>query len=239
MTYTLEKMPADAGGTLSSVAAMATTMIGRGLYDASEVALLCGLAPDQVVRWSVATANGDAPITASFDRLFSFADLVAFAVAQQIRANGVSDRHLRRGVATLRASFGMENPLAVQEVIDRLATSGDSFLARLVDGSYEDIGRGRQGTFQEVIRIHLRRIHFGVSGRPSSWVPVNGVSIDPEVQAGAPCVEGTRIPTAVVSDRAALENLDDIAFDLEIELSAIEAAIKFEELLARGDGLPV
>lgn len=44
---------------LGSVVAMATTMIGSGLYDATEVALLCGLAPDQVVRWSTATTHGD------------------------------------------------------------------------------------------------------------------------------------------------------------------------------------
>ena len=65
------------------------------------------------------------------------------------------------------------------------------------------------------------------------------MAIDPEIQAGAPCVEGTRIPTVVVSQRAAFEGQEAIAFDLEIELSAIEAAVRFEELLAQGDGIPV
>ncbi len=43
-------------GWVGSVAVMTTTMIGSGLYDATEVALLCGLTSDQVVRWSVPTA---------------------------------------------------------------------------------------------------------------------------------------------------------------------------------------
>ena len=96
-------------------------------------------------RSSTSSTHGDAPVSASFDRLFSFADLVTFTVARQVRDNRVSDRHLRKGVATLRATRG------------------------------------------------------------------DGVVIDPEVQAGAPCVEGTRIPTRVVAERAAVEPDDDIA----------------------------
>lgn len=224
---------------MGSVVAMATTMIGSGLYDATEVALLCGLAPDQVVRWSTATTHGDPAVSASFDRLFSFADLVAFTVVRQVRDNGVSDRHLRKGVSTLRSTWSIDNPLASQNVIERLATSGDSFLAQVVDDDYEDIGRGGQGTFQEVIKVHLKRIQFDVTGRPTRWTPIDGVSIDPEVQAGAPCVKGTRIPTRVVAERAAVEPDDDVAFDLDLELAAVEAAVRFEELLALGAGIPV
>ena len=223
----------------STVASMGSTMMGSGLYDATEVALLCGLAPDQVVRWSTATTHGDAPVNASFDRLFAFADLVAFTVARQVRENGVSDLHLRRGVTKLRSTWGVANPLASASVIDRIATSGDSFLAQLVDHDYEDIGRGGQGTFQDVIKVHLKRIEFDVTGRPTKWSPVEGVTIDPAIQAGAPCIDGTRIPTSVVAARAAAEPDDEIAFDLDLELRAVEIAVTFEQLLAEGAGIPV
>jgi len=43
-------------------------MIGSGLYDATEVALLCGLAPDQVVRWSTSSTHGDGPTAFQFWR---------------------------------------------------------------------------------------------------------------------------------------------------------------------------
>lgn len=218
---------------------MGSTMMGSGLYDATEVALLCGLTPDQVVRWSTATTYGDAPVSASFDRLFAFADLVAFTVARQVRENGVSDLHLRRGVTKLRSTWGMDSPLASAKVIDRLATSGDSFLAQLVDDDYEDIGRGGQGTFQDVIKVHLKRIEFDGAGRPTKWSPIEGVSIDPAIQAGAPCIEGTRIQTAVVAARAAEEPDEEIAFDLDLELGAVEIAVQFEQLLAEGAGIPV
>lgn len=239
MSSAAENDGLPASHRVGSVVGMTSTMMGSGLYDASEVALLCGLSPDQVVRWSTSTTHGDAPVNASFDRLFAFADLVAFTVARQVRENGVSDLHLRRGVDKLRSTSGIDNPLASAQVIDRLATSGDSFLAQLVDADYEDIGRGGQGTFQDVIKVHLKRIEFDVTGRPTKWSPVDGVSIDPEIQAGAPCIEGTRIPTSVVAARAADEPDEEIAFDLDLELEAVEIAVKFEQLLAEGAGIPV
>jgi len=62
-----------------------------------------------------------------------------------------------------------------------------------------------------VIKVHLERIQFDGAGRPTRCTPADGVVIDPEVQAEAPCVEGTRIPTRVVAERAAVEPDDDIA----------------------------
>ena len=224
-------------GALSNVAAMTSTMIGSGLYDAAEVALFVGLTPDQVVRWTTDSTHGAAPVTPSFDRLYSFADLVALTVTRQVRHN-VSDRHLRRGVSELRARFGFDNPLAVDEVIERLATSGESFLLRQSGNEFDDIGRGGQGTFREVVELDLKRIEFDDRGGPARWRPIDGIVIDPNVQAGAPCVEGTRVPTAVIGSRLLSDAPDDIAFDLDLELAAIEVAAQFEELLARGAGIP-
>ncbi|WP_420453167.1 DUF433 domain-containing protein [Ilumatobacter sp.] len=218
---------------------MATnTMIGSGLYDASEVALLVGLAGDQVVRWSTDTQHGPAAVTPSFDRAFSFGDLIALTVARQIRAAGVSDRHLRSGTAFLRERFQSHNPLSSHEAIERLATSGNSFLLHESDDQYDDIGQGGQGTFKDVVRIGLKRVEFDEAGGPHRWVPVDGVVIDPRIQAGAPCVSGTRLPTSVIAGRAIDEPLDDLAFDLGVELAALEAAIRFEELLHDGGGVP-
>lgn len=222
---------------LGNLADVTSTMIGSGLYDASEVGLIVGLMPDRVVRWTTDSANGKAPVVPTFDRLFSFADLVALTVVAQIRAN-VSDRHLRGGVSELRTRFGIVNPLAVNSIIAQLATSGDSFLLREAGDEFDDIGRGGQGTFREVVELDLKRIEFDDRGGPARWRPIDGIVIDPSIQAGAPCIEGTRIPTAVIASRLASDEPDDIAFDLDIEFAAIEVAARFEELLASGAGIP-
>lgn len=222
----------------STVRSMTSTMIGSGLYDASEVAMLVGMPADQVVRWSSSTGHGPAPVPSSFDRLFSFDDLVALTITHRIRLNGISDRHLRTGVEQLRSQSGLSNPLASATVIERLATSGNSFLLHRDGNEFDDIGAGGQGVFESVVRLHLKRIEFEDGGGPARWRPVDGVLIDPKVQAGAPCLEGTRIPTAMVASRSQVEPDDEIAFDLAVELDAIEVAVRFEELLHQGSGLP-
>ena len=217
---------------------MTATMLGQGLYDGAEVAWLLGHDTDWVVRWSTPSANGPAIVVPTFERIFSFADLVSFRVAMLVREHGVSDRALRKGVQTLRTKTGLGQPLASHAIIAKLATSGNSFLADLSNGEYEDIGRGGQGVFQEIVRVHLSTIAFDAHGDPTRWVPADGVLIDPEIQAGAPCVTGTRIPTATVADLLEDSDPEDLALDFDLSVEAILLAEKFEQMLAQGVGLP-
>lgn len=216
---------------------MTTTMLGQGLYDAAEVARLLGHDVEWVVRWSTNSANGRAIVTPTFDRWFSFSDLVAFRVALLVRENNISDRRLRRAVDTLRNRTGLTQPLADQEVISRLATSGDSFLLRLPDHQFEDIGQGGQGVFANAVELYLSNIVFDDHGTPTRWLPAEGVVIDPAIQAGAPCVAGTRIPTATIADLLIEEYPEDVAADFDLSIEAVLLAEKFEEMLAAGLGL--
>lgn len=213
-------------------------MLGQGLYDAAEVSLLTGVPVERVVRWANDSARGPAVLSPTFDPMFGFADLISARVAEILHDRGISDASLRRGVETLRERTGLDRPLANQDVIDTLATSGTSFLA-LEGDEYVDIGLKRQGVIQEVARIDLRTITFDSSGGPVHWVPVPGVVLDPTVQAGAPCVEGTRIPTRVIV--GLLDDADhaEVAWEFDLSVEAVKVAEAFEELLASGVGLPV
>lgn len=216
---------------------MAATMLGQGLYDAAEVGWLLGHDPDWVVRWSTSSTAGPAVVAPSFGRMFSFVDLVSFRVGLIIRQQDVSDRHLRQGVETLRVRTGLVQPLASRDVISSLATSGRSFLSDFGTGEFEDIGRGGQQVFQEVIRVHLTHIVFDADGDPERWNPAAGVVIDPAIQAGAPCIAGTRVPTATVATLLRDEEPDDVALDFNVSVDAVRLAEKFEQLLATGVGL--
>ena len=221
--------------TLPSMSA--TRMIGHGLYDAAEIAHLLGHDAEWVVRWSTGSQTGEPIVEPTFERMFSFADLVSFRVGLIIRQRSVSDRHLRQGVATLRTMAGLARPLASHDVIGSLATSGESFLSDLGTGEYEDIGRGGQRVFQEVIRVHLDRITFDAHGDPQRWGPADGVLLDPAIQAGAPCVAGTRVPTATIAALLGDVDPDDVALDFNITVAAVRQAEGFERSLADGVGL--
>lgn len=218
-------------------ASMAATMLGQGLYDAAEVAWLLGHDPEWVVRWSTKSTVGPAIVEPAFGRMFSFADLLSFRVGSLIRQRGVSDRHLRQGMETLRSRSGLARPLASSEVIASLATSGSSFLSDFSTGVFEDIGQGGQGVFQEIVRVHLERVMFDANGGPIRWQPADGVVIDPAIQAGAPCVAGTRVPTATVAAMLDDEDPEDVALDFNITVDAVMSAERFERSLADGVGL--
>ncbi len=216
---------------------MGATMLGQGLYDAAEVARLLGHDPEWVVRWSTPSSAGPAIVEPTFERMFSFANLVSFRVGTMIRQRGVSDRHLRRGVETLRSRTLLGQPLAMKDVISSLATSGKSFLSNYSGEEFEDIGRGGQGVFQEVIRVHLTRIEFDTHGEPERWIPARGVVIDPTIQAGAPCIVGTRVPTATVAEMLRSEDPEDVALDFNVTVAALDLANEFERLLADRVGI--
>jgi uncharacterized protein (DUF433 family) len=216
---------------------MTTSMLNQGLYDAAEVARLLGHDSDWVVRWATPSANGPAVIEPTFERCFAFEDLVSFRVALLIRDNGVSDKSLRSGLRTLRERTKQPRPLAVENVIKTLATSGSSFLMDAGGGELDDIGRGGQGVFADVARLYLTRIQFDASSHASFWLPVPGVRIDPRIQAGAPCIDGTRILTSTVSDMLDESDVEDVALDFDISIEALLLADEFERMLAEGVGL--
>lgn len=220
-----------------TIAAMTATMLGQGMYDVAEVARLLGHDGEWVVRWSTSSAAGPAIVPATFDRWFSFADLVAFRVGLIVREHSVADRHLRHGVERLRNRTGLAQPLASHAVIAQLATSGDSFLWRLPNHEFEDIGRGGQGVFAKAVELYLSNITFDGQGSPKRWQPTAGVLIDPAIQAGAPCVAGTRIPTSTIADLLAVEYPEDVAADFDLSVEAVLLAEKFEQMLAAGHGL--
>ena len=198
--------------------------------------LLLGRGPGQIARWAGPAGRLSAVVSPSFERAFSFADLVSLRVAAQLREANVSDHDLRRGVAALRAHFGSERPLADQAILGRLATSGRSFLVDLGDG-WVDIGHGGQGVFQSVVRLYLQRLQFNDAGQPNLWRPAHRVALDPRIQAGAPCIEGTRVPTATIADLLQSEDAKDIALDFDLSVEDVFAAAAFEESLERGVAL--
>ena len=234
-------------------------MLNRGVYDGDEAAILIGVQPNQLIRWAAPDAAGLAPVVQpTFDRAFSFADLVSLRVAAQLRSRGVSGTELRRGLSQLRTRFDTDVPLTQKHILDRLATSGTSFLARLDDSandsgisrlrsgqrnsadwseSWTDVGRHGQGVFEDVVLVYLKHIHFNDSGQPSTWRPARGIVLDPRVQAGAPCLEGTRIPTSSVINLLAVESEEDIAEDYGIRVADVRRAAAFENGLRAGHGM--
>lgn len=68
---------------------MSTGMIDQGMYDAVEVTRLVGHSVEWVVGLSTDSTHGPAPVPPSFERMFSFLDLISldFAALLSLRLN--------------------------------------------------------------------------------------------------------------------------------------------------------
>jgi uncharacterized protein (DUF433 family) len=96
-----------------------------------------------------------------------------------------------------------------------------------------DAGRDGQLPFDEVIRPLLDRLQFGSDQLATAWRPVDGVLVNPAIQAGAPCLQGTRITTHHLAALVLVgESPEDIAADYDLDLVNVVDALAYEQSLA-------
>ena len=214
-----------------------TLLVNSGIYDAHEVAHLLAVDVEQVVRWSTPDAKGRPAIVApSQGRSFSFLDLVSLSVVATLRHRGIADRAIRSGVRALQQAHDLAQPLAHRAVLDTVGTSGASFVAQLPSGWY-DIGAGTRGAFESVVSVYFSVLTYDEVGVTAAWRPFEHVTLDPRIQAGAPCIVGTRIPTATIAALLESAPAEEIAQEYGITIDEVEAADKFEQQLIDGHGL--
>lgn len=195
-------------------------LLGRGIYDLVEAARLVGRDPETVARWT----RGKQPLyPIDQTRFLSFLDVISLLVVSELVARGVPKKEIRAGADYLAKTLDTDHPFAHEE----LATAGAAFFGKF--GAWVDVGKGGQGAFEIAVRDYLKPIEYGTDRLAAVWRPSAGVWLNPAVQAGAPCVDGTRVPTRVIAELAdADEDLEDIAEDLHLQVSAVEAALEYE-----------
>lgn len=195
-------------------------LLGRGIYDLVEAARLVKRDPETVARWT----RGREPLyPVSNTRLLSFLDVISLLVVSELVECKVPKREIRNGAQYLADTLDTEYPFAHEE----LATAGAAFFGNV--GDWVDVGKRGQGAFEPVILHLLKPIEYGSDRLAAIWRPSSGVWVNPAVQAGAACVDGTRVPTRIIAQLVeAEEDPEDIAEDLHLELSSVEAALAFE-----------
>lgn len=196
-------------------------LLGKGIYDLVEAARLVGRDPETIARWT----RGKQPLyPIAKTRFLSFLDVISLLVVSELVERHVPRKEIRAGAAYLSKTLDTEYPFAHEE----LATAGAAFFGKL--GSWVDVGKGGQGAFEIAVRAYLKPIEYGTDRLAAVWRPRAGIWLNPSVQAGAPCIEGTRVPTRVIAELVeADEDIEDIAEDLNLEMSEVEAALEYEQ----------
>lgn len=161
-----------------------------------------------------------------------FDDLVTCQVIALLREAGFSLQRVRREeVHWARyfnatkpfacASFWYELPHLFARVGGELLLSSGQIAMQFLAASVRPVRDGL--TFSET------------TSRPTAWRPTAGVTLDPTVQFGQPCVEGTRIPTGALWGYVrGGDAVPFIAATYGLEVGEVERAVQWEQIVRTG-----
>lgn len=179
--------------------------ISSGLYDPPTAArlLLAGRMANEtypissrtLIRWirsglatpALAEARGR-------EIVLSFEDLVSLRVIAALRAYRVSWKSIWAAERWLRESTGYARPFAREELWTTTSAVFVRFRNSIIEASRA--GQLAMSIIEEYL-IPISGLQFADSVA-TRWRPADGIVIDPRVQFGEPCIEGTRIPVRAV-----------------------------------------
>lgn len=226
-------------------------MAAEGIYELVEATrYLRATIPDRpptygkMLRWVRKGLSCPKLVGAQGKELYlTFEELISLRMVVALRQSGFSLQHVTRVENYLRGLLSYEHPFAVRD----LWFSGTQIF---VEMEHELLSASRHGQLAMVILkswLHaLKRKTFvdkefmdmaferRINGKlaVSSWTPYMSVILDPRIQFGVPCIEGTRIPTRSIwfmvkggdSEKA-------IASAYHIPIEKVGAALAWEQKL--------
>jgi len=168
----------------------------------------------------------------------SFVNLVEVHVLHALRELGLTLQAIRRSIAYLKRHYQVEHPLAD---MDLLTDGFDLWLEEL--GHLVAVSQSGQMGIPEVLLAHLQRVERAVDGRAIRLYPFirnsfdadqpRKILIDPEISFGQPVIEGSGIPTRIISQRfEAGDTIEHLAQDYDRGQYEIEEAIRWERRAA-------
>jgi uncharacterized protein (DUF433 family) len=203
------------------------------LYSSTEVGRYARVNPGIVRAWTRAGDRSSivVPAAKSSPAPLSFINLVEFHILVALRkTHKVPMQKIRRFIEYGKRTYGVEHPLAELD----LETDGSEVFVREL-GFSVNASRGGQIALPKVLSQYLRRIERDPAHIPIRFYPLTYeaspklIVVNPAVAYGRPVIEGTRITTRMVFERySGGESLLDIAADYELNISAVEEALRCE-----------
>ena len=156
-----------------------------------------------------------------------FDDLIAMRLIAGLRSAGVSQNIISESELLMQEETGLKHPMAA-ETLWGGEGPGFAVLRRcLMDAGSR--GQAALALVQKHLIPAKDLVFDESSGQVISWEPQPGIVLDPLVQFGAPCVKGTRIPTAALAGMvSAGDSPESTARDYQIPTDDVEAACDWE-----------
>ena len=168
----------------------------------------------------------------SRDRVITFADLVRLRMIALFRSRGIGYRAILGAEDYIRRLRGIPQPFITEEMWTARSDVFVRFSSELIAASQYG-----QLAFAELMSEFLAPANHGLlfasGGKPVQWHPYPAVLIDPEIQFGAPCIEGTRVETrSLWSLNQAGDGKETLAEAFQLRKEQVSDAIEWERWLS-------
>jgi uncharacterized protein (DUF433 family) len=201
------------------------------LYSLAEVSRYARLQPGKLRTWTRSDDGGLLVPAGHGLAQLSFINLIESHVLLALRrTHQVPMQRIRKAVDWLKKHYGIKHPLAELD----LETDGYDVFVREAEIPISASRKGQMG-IPEILSRYLQRIERDPEHIPIRFYPIpydkspKLVMMDPEIAYGRPVIKGTRITTVMVFERySGGESLGDIADDYELEMAAVEEALRCE-----------
>ena len=212
-----------------------------GIYDVPEAArylkaashgdVIYSVSSAKLIRWiRRGVASPELVRVSGTELLIAFEDLISMRVIAALRASGVGWSEISQTERWLRNRTGAKRPFAMEDLWTGQGQIYVDWTQRLLSAS-----RAGQLAF-DLLREYLTPVHglvFSKTTRAAtSWEPVAGITLEPQVQFGSPCLKGTRIPTRTVAGMVeAGDSIDWVAEAYGLSSDDVKAACGWEACL--------
>ena len=216
-------------------------LIFDGIYDVPEAArylkaavhgsLVYSVSSKKLIRWiRRGIASPDLVGLPGAELFIAFEDLISVRVVAALRAAGVGWSEMDRTEQWLRTETGSRRPFATEYLWTGQGQIFVDWTQRLVSASRS--GQLALGMLREYL-IPIHGLEFSdVTHVATSWEPVDGIVLEPEIQFGTPCLKGTRIPARTVAGMVeAGDSVDWIAKMYDLSHDEVKAACDWESRL--------
>ena len=166
----------------------------------------------------------------SRQRLITFLDLISLRMVVVLRSRGIPLQKIRNTESWLCKEFNIPFPLATRS----LWTYGEQVYIKFQEHILAASKFGQRA--MEFIDNWLKEVDldmtFDIDETADSWLVYRNVRINPAIQLGEPCIDGTRIPTSIVwSNHKAGDSIQMIARSHNLQDYQVADAIEWEKRL--------
>ena len=186
------------------------------------------LTPRHLYRWTKdGLAGGYLTGIRNKNMFINYKDLISLRAIAAMRAKGMKHSEILKAEKVLKARYNCEYPFATFEFWT--VPPKDIFVKE--NGILLSASRHLQAAM-EFFEEYLQPAHnmtFDLFGHSATWRPYSNVLLDPQIQYGEPCIEGTRIPTQVLySFYKAGDSIEILSYFYDIQPGRVKDAIDWE-----------